>query len=132
MCQYVAYSILLLRILVLDKIYVEVIKPIKLKLSMQYVDDSWAIIKKDKSGLLHEALNDFDNNLIFTYEKEVNNSISFLNIKIIRNGEQLKTDLFVKESKSNRMLNYKSFQPLQNWFDLWRNWKHRQVVWRNL
>ena len=79
-----------------------------------YVDDSLAIIKKDSVDCCIRALNGFNDNLFFTYEKEVKNNISFLDIKIIRVGEQLKTDLYVKDSKSDRILNYRSIQQLQH------------------
>ena len=92
----------------MDEIYVKIINPMKLKLSMQYVDDSLAIIKEDSVDCCIRALNGFNDNLFFTYEKEVKNNISFFDIKIFRVGEQLKTDLYVKDSKSDRMLNYRS------------------------
>ena len=98
----------------MDEIYVKIIKPMKLKLFMQYVDDSGAIIKENSVDCCIRPLNGFNDNFFFTYEKEVNHNISFLDIKIIRVGEQLKTDLYVKDSKSDRMLNYRSIQPLQH------------------
>ena len=54
----------------------------KLKLFMLYVDDSLAIIKKDSADCCIMALNGFNDNLFFTYEKKVNNNISFSILKL--------------------------------------------------
>ena len=59
-------------------------------------NESLAIINEDSVDCCVRALNGFNDNLFFTYEKEVNNNISFLDIKIIRVEEQLKTDLMWK------------------------------------
>ena len=60
---------------------------------------AWLLSRKTVDCCIR-ALNDFDDNLFFPYEKEVNNNISFWDIKIIRVGEQLKTGLYMKDSKS--------------------------------
>ena len=51
----------------------------------RFVDDTFVIIKKDADiNKLIDILNSFDNNIIFTYEEEVDNSLPFLDIYITR------------------------------------------------
>ena len=61
------------------------------------------------------AFNSYDKNLQFTIELPQNNSISFLDIKIIVNEKQhIITDWYQKQTFSGRYLNYFSQHPLCN------------------
>ena len=55
----------------------------------RYVDDTFTFIKADEAINVKNVLDSFHDNIKFTYEIEKNNSISFLDVNIIRkNGEQ--------------------------------------------
>ena len=58
------------------------------------------------------VFNSYHPNLQFTYEIENKNSISFLELKIIRKGEQLITDWYQKPTFSGKLLSFKSNHPL--------------------
>ena len=62
--------------------------------------------------LLRHYLNKFHENIKYTYEKEQNNSITFLDITLRKDGDgHLKTDSYVKPIKSDRVVNLISQHP---------------------
>ncbi|XP_045460984.1 uncharacterized protein LOC123671279 [Harmonia axyridis] len=58
-----------------------------------------------------EHFNSYNTHLQFTAEEEVDNSIPFLDIRVIRMGEVLRTDWYNKPSSSGRYLHYRSCHP---------------------
>ena len=54
-----------------------------IKLWYRYVDDTFTIIRKGKVEEVLEKLNGFHESIKFTYEKEKDGVISFLDVKII-------------------------------------------------
>ena len=50
----------------------------------RYVDDTFTFIKKDEINAVQEALNSFHGDIKFTYESEIDNKISFLDVSISR------------------------------------------------
>ena len=61
-------------------------------------------------------MNSFHPSIQFTYERENNNSISFLDIELLRVGENIETRVFRKPTNTDLYIHWQSFAPLQ--------WKH--------
>lgn len=98
--------------LLIDHIYTTIIEKFAPKLIWFYVDDSLAIIEKTKIDNLIHDLNKFHSNIVYTYEKEQNNSLNFLDIIITKSDDgYLRTNLYEKPSKSDRVLNFLSQHP---------------------
>lgn len=71
-----------------------------------YVDDSFCIINKASSDAMLNELNKFHENIKFTIEKETNNELTFLNIKISHCESVIYTNWYKKPFASNRLLNF--------------------------
>ena len=84
----------------------------KISLWFRYVDDTFTFIKKGEVDNVIEILNGFHESINFTFEKEVKNSLSFLDIKVIKNGDgTFETDIHRKKTDTNVYLNWNSFAP---------------------
>ena len=77
-----------------------------------YVDDSICCIKKDDIHKLNQVFNNFDPNLKFTYEIEINNSINFLDVSLIKHDGNIITVWYLKSMSTNRTLNFYSNHPV--------------------
>lgn len=98
--------------LLIDHIYEEVIAKYEPKILMLYVDDSYCILKKEKLIPLLEDLNKFHPNIVYTHEIETEKRINFLDVTIIRrdNGS-ISTNIYKKQTKTNRSINFLSRHP---------------------
>ena len=56
---------------------------------LRYVDDTFLIIPANKIEFLVTFFNSYHDRLRFTYEIESNNSLTFLNINLVRNESHL-------------------------------------------
>ena len=65
----------------------------------------------------HTYLNTKHKNINFTYEKQIDNKLPFLDI-LISNNENLETSVFHKKTYTELMLNYFSFVPDSYKYDL--------------
>ena len=81
-----------------------------------YVDDTICLIKNDSIDYVTSVLNSFHPPIQFTYQTENNNSISFLDIELLRVGENNETRVFRKPTNIDLYIHWQSFAPLQ--------WKH--------
>lgn len=79
-----------------------------IKLILKYVDDLGVIINKHKTEALIKKLNAAHASIKFTYEKEVDGKLPYLDILMIRDGERIKTNWYQKEIASGRILDYTS------------------------
>jgi len=77
----------------------------------RYVDDCLIILPKNKIEYITEQFNSYHHKLQFTVEKEINNSINYLDVTIIRKNNKLFTKLYHKPTASGRYLHYNSVQP---------------------
>lgn len=103
--------------IILDKLLDDVIdelnkKNIKIKFISKYVDDLFAIIRKNDEDEIMRTLNSYHNKIKFTLEIEKQKEIAYLDIKIMRKDNKLITNWYTKEIASGRMINYHSTQPL--------------------
>lgn len=78
----------------------------KPKLIALYVDDSLWVIPKCDTNLILSFLNSFHNRIVFTMEREKDNSIKFLDIEVIKREDRIVTCWFKKPFASLRILNF--------------------------
>jgi len=86
-----------------------------IKLIGKYVDDIIIIMNKNKFNNLFDELNQYNNNIKFTYEEEINSEINYLDLTLIRNttNGSINTKWYEKEIKKGKILNYLSMHPLK-------------------
>ena len=88
----------------------------KPKIWRWYVDDSFEIIKKDQRDPFTDHLNNIDptGSIKFTYEPEVETTISFLDAQITRKKEDgtLKVKVYSKKPHADQYLSFESHHPL--------------------
>ena len=77
----------------------------------RYVDDTLCYVKKGSLQHVLSALNNFHDNIKFTYETECNNMISFLDVLIVRNNNKFDTAVFRKSTHTDLYINWNSFSP---------------------
>ena len=99
--------------MVMDDLETKCLEKLDFKVSLyfRYVDDIIAVIPRDKVDTILNIFNGYHDRLKFTHELENNNSISFLNTKIIRKDNTLITDWYHKPTFSGRYINYFSSHP---------------------
>lgn len=83
----------------------------KPKILTKYVDDMFAIIKKEVKDEMLAILNSFNRQLQFTMEEETNNELPYLDAKIIKENKLLKIDWYQKQTSSGRLINFYSKHP---------------------
>ena len=82
----------------------------------RYVDDTFTFIKEQEVENVKTILNNFHPDIKFTSEMEINNSISFLDIRLIKNNQgTLITEVHRKQTDTNKYIHWKSFAP-----DTWK------------
>ena len=78
----------------------------------RYVDDTFTFVKKGGIDFILQQLNNFHENIKFTFEKEADGSISFLDVKVMRNSDgSFVTDIHRKKTDTDIYLNWSSFAP---------------------
>ena len=84
----------------------------KVSLWFRYVDDTFTFIKKGEVDNVMNELNNFHPNIKFTCEKETGDTISFLDVKVLKKPDgTFNTDIHRKKTDTNVYLNWKSFAP---------------------
>lgn len=73
--------------------------------------DVFAIIPETELNYMLYTFNNYHLRLKFTHEMEMNNSLNFLNVSIIRDDRNLKNNWFRKLTFSGRYINYFSSYP---------------------
>lgn len=86
--------------------------PLNIPFLFLYVDDILLSAPEDCIDVILNEFNAFDNYIQFTVEKEENNRIPFLDVMLIREGENVLTEWYRKSINSNRILNFYSSHPL--------------------
>ena len=77
----------------------------------RYVDNTFCYVKIGTVNDILNKLNDFHQNIQFTYELEKNNKLAFLDVLLIRNKDTIETTVSRKQTNSDIYLNWKSFSP---------------------
>lgn len=92
----------------------------------KYVDDLILSIPTDEKDSVLRVFNKYNKHIQFTIEEETNNSVPFLDTKLIRNNDnQVVLDWYVKPTFSGRYINYKSFHTEKTKINLVLGLKNR-------
>ena len=77
----------------------------------RYVDDIFLLV--DDMSTVEKIKSEFERTSVlkFTYEWEAKSSISFLDVRVIREGPNVKTTVFVKPTNSGECINFRSIAP---------------------
>ena len=79
---------------------------------VRYVDDTFSFIKRDCVDEVLQVLNSFHASIKFTFEKEGDGVLSFLDVKVIKKSDgTFDTDIHRKPTDTNIYLNWCSFAP---------------------
>ena len=69
---------------------------------LRYIDDTLVVLKKSEVASFHKFINDIEDNIKFTVEREVENAIPFLDVLTICNNGQLTTKAYKKPKHTTR------------------------------
>ena len=78
----------------------------------RFVDGTFAYVKNKSVDYVITTLNSFHPNISFTYEKENNSQLSFLDVLLIRNGTHLDTTVYRKDTNNDLCLHWDAFTPV--------------------
>lgn len=94
----------------------------------RYVDDIFAIVDKNKLPEIFELLNSICEQIKFTCEEEVNGSLPFLDLKIIRSEDgRLNFDIYRKPTHTDRFITADSFHHQSHKYAAFNSMIHRLV-----
>ena len=80
---------------------------------LRYVDDVYAVIKEEYLEDFHQHLNSMQASMKFTREKEVNDTLCFLDVTVTRKHDgSLITSVYRKLAHTGRYLSFDSHYPL--------------------
>ena len=79
----------------------------------RYVDDTICFIKNGSVEHVLSTLNNFHSSIKFTYETESGNKLSFLDVQLIRTGDNIETCVFRKPTNTDIYIHWNSFAPVQ-------------------
>ena len=95
----------------------------------RYVDDIICLFNcQSDADKFFEFLNRQHPNIKFTFEKQVNKQISFLDVLITNDGDQFCTSVFCKETVIGLFTNYLGFTPFSYKVGLVRTLLHRTFM----
>ena len=78
----------------------------------RYVDDTFAIVKSDQVENVLSKLNSFHPNIAFTYELEMNNTISFLDVTVAKRADgHFETSVYRKPTNTDLYIHWLSYAP---------------------
>ena len=78
----------------------------------RYVDDTFAYIKNESTDYFLTTLNSFHPDISFTFEKENNSHLPFLDVLFIRNGTNLDPTVYRKDTHNDLFLHWDAFAPV--------------------
>ena len=77
----------------------------------RFVDDMFAYVKIGSVEYVLSVLNSFHKNIKFTYKEEQNSTLPCLDALFIRDGENLNTAVYRKDTHNDLHLHWNSFTP---------------------
>ena len=78
----------------------------------RYVDDTFTFIRKGKAEEVQRKLNEFHESIDFTFEREKEGVISFLDVLVItKEDRSFDTDVYRKKTDTNLYINWEAFAP---------------------
>ena len=78
----------------------------------RFVGDTFAYVKIGSVEYVLSVLNSFHKNIKFTYEEEQNNTLPFLDVLFIRDGEKLNSTVYRKDTYNYLYLQWDWFTPI--------------------
>ena len=84
--------------------------------------------QRQDCDLFHEKLNRLHPALKFTIEKEQNNSLSFLDVLVEKEGSEFLTSVYRKPTFSDHYIRWNSFSPKDRKIDLIKALVHRALM----
>ena len=78
-----------------------------------YVDDTICFLKIGTISYITKIFNNFDSKIKFTYEVEKDCKLPFLDVLVIKKGNNIITTIHRKATTSDIYLNWKSFGPTE-------------------
>ena len=78
-----------------------------------YVDDTFPYVKNESIDYVLTTPNSFHPIISFTYNKENNSQLPFLDVLFIRNGAHLHTTVYRKDTHNDLYLQWDAFAPLR-------------------
>lgn len=98
------------------------------RLWIRYVDDIFAVVKRNKIRQLLHFINDSKwNSLKFTMELEENGRIPFLDLSIERSHNKISLGIFHKETATKRYITSSSCHPMQHKKAAFNSMVHRLI-----
>ena len=79
----------------------------------RYVDDTICFLKIGTISYITKIFNNFDSKIKFTYEVEKDCKLPFLDVLVIKKGNNIITTIHRKATTSDIYLNWKSFGPTE-------------------
>ena len=106
-----------------EKLFSEISKPV---VYLRYVDDTFAIFRNEKdSEEFLTRLNYLHSSLRFTFEKEKNNSLPFLDVHFKPTKTNYETSVYRKPTFTGQYLRWESFSPMKRKTSLISRLVHR-------
>ena len=82
-----------------------------MKFWKRYVDGTICFVKMGSVKYVVSILNSFDMNIQFTYEMEKKCCLTFLDVLLTRNGNNIVTTIYPKTTTNDLYSNWNSFAP---------------------
>ena len=100
--------------------------PIKPKIWLRYVDDTFVILRKTDTDAFFNHINSQNPHIKFTSEPEVDNHLAFLDTKITRKeGGSLDVTIYRKPTHTDQYLHFDSHHPVSHKLSVIRTLTHR-------
>ena len=82
------------------------------KFWVRYVDDTFCVIEQQYAEEFHKHLYSISPSITFTLEREQNQSLAFLDVKVSRNKDNaISTTIYKKPTHTDRYLQFDSHHP---------------------
>ena len=94
----------------------------------RYIDDTICFIKNGSVQHVLSTLNNFHSSIKFTYETESGNKLSFLDVQLIRTGDNIESCVFRKPSNNYFYIDWNSFAPFQWKFSILKTLVYRAYI----
>ena len=95
----------------------------------RYVDDTFAVFNNEENcNTFFTQLNSLHPSLRFTYEKESDHSLPFLDVLVERHGSEFLTSVYRKPTFTGQYLRWNSFSPQKRKINLIGTLVHRAFM----
>ena len=96
---------------------------------LRYVDDTFAVFNNEKDcNTFFIHLNSLHHSLCFTYKKESNHSLPFLDVLVKRHDSEFLTSVYRKPTFTGQYLRWSSFSPQKRKINLIGTLVHRAFM----